>query len=421
VGGHQVAATAGQDNPARATRSRVARAERRRRLGAVILVAPLVLFIAFAFLAPIAEVLRRSVQDTELATAWPKTAAAVRGWNGRGLPDDAAFEALLADMHNSWEAGTIAVVARRLNYAIPGGRSLVMNSGRKLSRIAPSQRGPARAVLPALDPAWGEAATWIAVRRAGGPITDFFLLSALDLRRDAEGAVSWAAADERLYTTVLARTMLISAIVTGICLLLGFPVAFVIAGASNRVAAMLMILILLPFWTSLLARLAAWVVLLQQNGIVNDALLALGVIDQPLRLIFNRAGVIIAMVHILLPFMILPIYAVMKGIRPEYVRAARSLGATPATAFLRVYLPQTAPGIAAGVLLVFIMAVGYYITPALLGGADDQMISWFIAFYTTDTVNWGLAAALGVVLLLATGVLYAVYRRLAGAGGQTVV
>jgi putative spermidine/putrescine transport system permease protein len=159
------------------------------------------------------------------------------------------------------------------------------------------------------------------------------------------------------------------------------------------------------------------VVLLQENGIINDVLLGLGVVDQPLRLIFNRTGVVVAMVHVMLPFMILPIYGVMKGIRPEYVRAARSLGATPTTAFVRVYLPQTMPGIAAGVLLVFIMAIGYYITPALLGGANDQMISWFIAFYTTDSVNWGLAAALGVVLLLATAILYVVYQRLTGARG----
>ncbi|HYN38057.1 MAG TPA: ABC transporter permease, partial [Rhodospirillales bacterium] len=275
MGGDQVAAALSHGPDPRAIGAQIARAELKRRLGAIALVAPLALFVAFTFLAPIAEMLRRSVQDIELAVAWPGTVGALAGWDGRGLPDDTAFEALLADIRASWQAGTIATVARRLNYAIPGGRSLVMNSGRKLSRMEAPAAGPARTVLPALDTAWGEPATWVAVQRAGGPVTGFFLLSALDLHRDTDGALHWAAPGERLYTTVLGRTLLISAIVTGVCLLLGFPVAYLLASASERTAAVLMILMLLPFWTSLLARLAAWVVLLQEHGIINDALLAI--------------------------------------------------------------------------------------------------------------------------------------------------
>ena len=139
----------------------------------------------------------------------------------------------------------------------------------------------------------------------------------------------------------------------------------------------------------------------------------IGILDHPARLIFNRVGVVVAMTHVLLPFMVLPLAAVMKGIRPETVRAARSLGATPMTAFRRIYFPQTLPGVAAGALLVFISAIGYYITPALVGGADDQMLSWFIAFFVNDTINWGLAAALGVVLLVCTTVLSIVYAKIA--------
>jgi putative spermidine/putrescine transport system permease protein len=393
-----------------------ARAERSRRLGALALVVPLVVFVAFTFLAPIFEMLRRSVEDTELSTTWPNVVTAISGWDGQGLPSDAAFAALATDIRSSYEAGTLAVAARRLNYPIAGGRSLVMNTGRKLARLdAPP--GSWREALIAADPAWGDRATWTAVARASGPLTDFFLLSALDLRKDVDGNIVRAPPEQSIYLSVLGRTLWISVVVTALCLLFGFPVAYLLANAPERIASVLMILLLLPFWTSLLARIAAWVVLLQENGIINDVLLGLGLLDQPLRLIFNRTGVVVAMVHVLLPFMILPIYGVMKGIRPEYVRAARSLGAAPTTAFVRVYLPQTMPGIAAGVLLVFIMAIGYYITPALLGGANDQMISWFIAFYTTDTVNWGLAAALGVVLLLATAILYVVYQRLTGARG----
>jgi len=174
---------------------------------------------------------------------------------------------------------------------------------------------------------------------------------------------------------------------------------------------MLMILVLVPFWTSILVRVAAWIVLLQSNGLVNRSLMGLGLIDEPLALLFNRLGVIIAMVHILLPFMVLPLYSVMKSIPGTYLRAAVSLGSSPLGAFFRVYVPQTYPGIGAGGLLVFILSIGYYVTPALLGGADDQMLSYYIAQYTNVNVNWGMACALGGVLLAATLVLYALYRR----------
>ena len=171
---------------------------------------------------------------------------------------------------------------------------------------------------------------------------------------------------------------------------------------------------LLPFWTSLLVRTGAWVVLLQREGVVNDVLIALGLISEPLQLVYNRFGVYVAMTHILLPFMVLPLYSVMRGIPPQYMRAAASLGARPLRAFLRVYLPQTVPGIGAGCLLVFILAIGYYITPALIGGINDQMVSYFVAFFTNQTVNWGMASALGTVLLIVTLLLFALYARLVG-------
>ena len=217
-----------------------------------------------------------------------------------------------------------------------------------------------------------------------------------------------------MFRNVLGRTLWISAVVTLMCLLLGYPVAFFIAQQPPSRASLLLFLVLLPFWTSLLVRTVAWVVLLQREGILNNLLLSLGLITEPIRMIFNRFAVYVAMVHVLLPFMVLPLYAVMKGISPTYVRAAWSLGAPPATAFRRVYLPQTLPGVGAGCLMVFIQALGYYITPALVGGADDQMISYFIAFYASKTVNWGMAAALSIMLLAATLALYAVYNRLVG-------
>jgi putative spermidine/putrescine transport system permease protein len=213
---------------------------------------------------------------------------------------------------------------------------------------------------------------------------------------------------------VFLRTFWMSFVVTVVCLALGFPIAYLLANLPVRISNLLMILVLLPFWTSLLVRTAAWVVVLQREGPVNELLQWIGLIDEPLQLVFNRTGVYIAMSHILLPFMILPLYSVMKSIPPVYVRAAASLGANPVVAFLRVYLPQTVPGIGAGCLLVFILAMGYYITPALVGGPKDQMASYFIAFFTNNTINWGMASALGAVLLTATLLLYAVYSRLLG-------
>ena len=179
---------------------------------------------------------------------------------------------------------------------------------------------------------------------------------------------------------------------------------------------MLMILVLLPFWTSLLVRTSAWIALLQKEGVINSMLVAVGVLDDANRLlmIHNKTGTIIAMVHVLLPFMILPLYSVMKTIPPSYMRAARSLGATPFTAFTKVYMPNTVAGIGAGAILVFILSIGYYITPALVGGQSGTLISNLIAYHLESSLNWGLAAALGAILLAATFALYLVYDKIVG-------
>ena len=205
-----------------------------------------------------------------------------------------------------------------------------------------------------------------------------------------------------------------SAVVTFYCLLLGFPLAYFMATQPTKTANTLMIFVLLPFWTSILVRVAAWLVLLQTEGLVNQALMWIGLVDTPLQLVFNSTGVYIAMVHILLPFMILPMYSVMKGISPVYLRAAVSLGCPPFKSFWKIYFPQALPGVGAGGLLVFILCMGYYITPALLGSPKEQMASYFVAFYTNQTINWGMAAALSAILFAATLVLYMVYSRLVG-------
>jgi putative spermidine/putrescine transport system permease protein len=233
----------------------------------------------------------------------------------------------------------------------------------------------------------------------------------MDLRENADGRIVAVEHGASAYRDVFGRTFMISACVTVFALLLGYPLAYWIAGLPSGKANLVMILVLLPFWTSILVRISAWIVILQGSGLVNKALLSLDLISQPLSLLFNRTGVLISMTHILLPFMILPLYSVMKSIPPTYQRAAVSLGSHPFAAFWRVYVPQTYPGVGAGALLVFILAIGYYITPALLGGPNDQMVSYYVAYFTNVTINWGMACALGGLLLAATLVLYAVYGR----------
>ena len=193
--------------------------------------------------------------------------------------------------------------------------------------------------------------------------------------------------------------------------MLGLPLAFLIASKA-RWTNVLMTFVLLPFWMSLLARTAAWVALLQSQGLVNKLLVELGVVAQPLALMFNRAGVLIAMTHILLPYMVLPLYASMRAVPVELVRAGLSLGAGPLTVLSRIYLPLILPGITAGSMLVIILALGYYITPALVGGTQDQMLSYFVAFNASQVLNWGLASALAVLLLVALALLFALYRLL---------
>jgi len=391
--------------------AQLARAERARKLRAALLTAPLFLFLLLTFLAPIGALLTKSVVDTDLAAALPRVSGQIKRWDGRELPDEATFAALIEDLREARAAGTLAPAATRLNYDVSGFRSLLFAAGRQLPEALD---GPARETLLAIDPRWGESETWGAIARASGPTTSLFLLAAVDLKRTADGRLVGTPRDESIFVQVLGRTFAIATAVTVLCLLLGYPLAYVLATLPARTANVLLILVLLPFWTSLRVRTSAWIVLLQHEGVINSALLQGGAIEVPLEMLYRRAAVYAAMTHVLLPFMVLPLYAVMKTIPPVHMRAALSLGARPMAAFWRVYAPQTLPGVGAGVLMVFIQALGYYITPALVGGPDDQMLSYFIAFYASKTINWGMAASLSLALLAATVALYYVYDRLVG-------
>ena len=394
-----------------ALKRRLQSVERRRRLRALALVLPLFLFVVVSFVIPIGDLLINAVHDPSVGKYMPQTVAALDHWDGKDLPDETTFAALAADLGAATKAKTIALIGKRLNYEISGIRSKVLASGRKAAKLT---AGPYKDAMIAIDPVWGERGTWAVIKRAGAAYTAYYVLAALDLEQNADGAIVATPSDQAIYITLFLRTLNISVTVTVATLLLGFPLAYLLANLPVRTSNLLMIMVLLPFWTSLLVRTTAWFVVLQDNGIINGALQFLHLTDHPLPLIFSRFGTVVAMTHIQLPFTLLPIYSVMKTISPSYVRAGRSLGAGPFYAFWRIYFPLTVPGIAAGCLLTFILCLGYYITPALVGGPTDQMVSGIIAQAMNSENNWGKASALGGILLFATLILYFVYNRLVG-------
>lgn len=385
-------------------------AVRRRR--AFMLVAPLFLFILLSFIVPIGQMLFKSVYNDTFS----KNAPALVEWfsahpAGSEL-DEAAYAALVADLAQMKANKTAGEAGTRINYDISGTRSLFTSAARGADKMQP----PYKEAMVKLDKKWADPNIWRAMRSASSPWTFDFYLAANDLTRDDSGAIVAVDEGQAVYKKLMFRTLTLSLEITALCLLLGFPIAHLLATLPMRKAMLLMILVLLPFWTSLLVRTTAWMVLLQSQGVLNDLLVWIGVVndDGRLEMMYNKTGTIVAMTHILLPFTVLPLYSVMKTIPPSYVRAARSLGATSWTAFRRIYLPQTMPGIGAGGLLVFILAMGYYITPALVGGADGQMISNMIAFHMQKSLNWSLAAALAAQLLAVVLIFFWIYDKLVG-------
>ncbi|WP_181448468.1 ABC transporter permease [Paraburkholderia phytofirmans] len=392
-------------------------AEAKKRAMALLLIAPLAIFLLLIFVVPIGALLTRAAQNPEVVNALPHTLNALSGWDRKALPPDAAYSALAVDLAAIADSDGMGALARRLNVEIPGYRSLVAKSAHAMPFVddnsKPLTLTPAQmhAKFVELDERWNNIAYWQAIAKNSGAYSPFYLLASLDHKQDGFGHIIETDPDQQIYLHVFSRTFVIGAVVTFFALLLGYPLAYWISTLSDRRANLVMILVLIPFWTSILVRVAAWIVILQSEGLVNKALIASGLLHDPLSLLFNRTGVYISMTHILLPFMILPLYSVMKSIPPTYQRAAISLGSHPFAAFWRVYVPQTYPGIGAGALLVFILAIGYYITPALLGGPNDQMVSYYVAYFTNVTINWGMACALGGLLLAATLVLYVIYGR----------
>ena len=383
------------------------------RFRAVALTLPLVAFVGVTFIAPLGSMLVRSFHEPQVADALPRTLASLEAWDGASVPSEDTFRALATELRLLNSQRKLGGVATRVNRLESGMRSTILDTPGALGDADPVSW---REAMIAADPVWGEAKAWLAVRRAGERFTLRHYLNALDLDRDPAGNIVPQPPDRRIYLPLLFRTLGVGLLITVISLLLGYPVAYLIANASPVRSNLLLLLVLVPFWTSLLVRTTSWIVLLQNQGVVNDLLVAIGVIgdDGRIALVYNMIGTLVAMTQILLPFMILPLYAVMRSISPVHLRAASSLGATFRQGFVRVYWPQTLPGVAAGSLLVFILSIGYYITPALVGGRTGQLISNMIAYHMQESLNWGLAAALGVILLFGVMLMYLVYNRLVG-------
>ncbi len=388
------------------------KAEKRNKIRAVLLVAPLLLFILVTFLIPIGDMLLRSVDDSYINTVFPKTFKEYKKWDRQDLPSEELYKTMFFEVKDS-EGYAIGKASTRMNYAKSGWKSLLKKSKRKFKKI---EEGPYKEQMIAIDKKWADMEYWKALGVMVDATTAGYYLNAVDLKYNVDKEVVRQKENRRIYNHTWFKTFKVSVLVMVFCLMLGYPIAYLLSTLPLKYSNLLMICVLLPFWTSLLVRTVAWMVMLQQKGVFNNLLVMANVIadENRFKLMYNETATIIVMTQILLPFMVLPLYSVMKTISPNYMRAALNLGASPLHAFWKIYMPNSVPGISAGCMLVFILAIGYYITPELVGGKDGQMIGNWIAYHLKTTLNWGLCAALGAILLGVMTVLYWVYNKLVG-------
>jgi putative spermidine/putrescine transport system permease protein len=386
--------------------------ERINKIRAFLLVLPLLAFILITFLIPIGDMLTRSIDDRHINTVFPKTFEVYKKWDRKDLPSEELYATMFFEVKNS-EGYAIGKASTRMNYSKSGWKSLLKKSKRKFKKI---EEGPYKEQMIAMDKKWADIEYWKALGQMVDPTTMGYYLNAVDLKYDSNKDIIQQKENRRIYNKTWIKTFKVSLLVTFFCLILGYPISYLLATLPLKYSNLLMICVLLPFWTSLLVRTVAWMVMLQQKGVLNNLLVMSNLIADENRwqLMYNQTAVIIVMTQILLPFMVLPLFSVMKTISPTYMRAALNLGASPLHAFYKVYMPNSVPGVSAGCLLVFIIAIGYYITPELVGGKDGQMVGNWIAYHLKTTLNWGLCASLGAILLAMMTVLYWAYNKIVG-------
>ena len=389
------------------------KAERKNKLKAVLLVAPLFLFILIVYVFPIGDMLFRSVDDRMITKMLPKTFKAMESWDGTDLPDEPVYKGLYEDLTYLKKNKTYGKIIARLNYEKSGFSSLIKKTVRKINKF---EEGNYKEQFIKVHKRWGQNVYLSALKNTSPNWSYAKYLKGIDMKFDQERNIVQVPEDRRIHKILWMRTLNVAFWVTLFCFCLAYPISYLLATLPMKYSNLLMICVLLPFWTSLLVRTSSWMVLLQQQGPINDLIVWLGwaADDNRPELMYNVVGTFVAMTQILLPFMVLPLYSVMKTISPSLMRAGKSLGGTPFVSFLKIYFPLTVPGIGAGCLLVFILAIGYYITPALVGGASGSLISNTIAYHMKSSLDWAFASALGTMLLVGILTIYWIYNKLVG-------
>ena len=362
------------------------KAEKKNKIKAVLLVAPLFLFILIVYIFPIGDMLFRSIDDRMITKMLPKTFNAIEKWDGKDLPDEDVYKGLFEDLTYLKKNKTYGKIIARLNYEKSGFSSLIKKTVRKISKF---EEGNYKEQFIKVHKRWGQSDYLVALKNVAPNWTYAKYLKGIDRKFDQDGNIIQVPEDRRIHKTLWLRTINVAFWVTLFCFILAYPISHLLATLPMKYSNLLMICVLLPFWTSLLVRTSSWMVLLQQQGPINDLIVWLGLAadDNRPELMYNVIGTFVAMTQILLPFMVLPLYSVMKTISPSLMRAGKSLGGTPLTSFVKIYFPLTIPGIGAGCLLVFILAIGYYITPALVGGASGSLISNTIAYHMKSSLD----------------------------------
>ena len=392
------------------------KAERKNKIRAFLLVAPLLLFLIITYIFPIGEMFSRSIDDKMITNMLPKTFKEMETWDGKELPSEEVFSAFYADFKVLVEKQEQGKLGQRLNKEKNGFNSITKKLLRQIKRNKIDENQSIKEQIMKVHKRWRDVEYWQAIKRTAPPYTMAKYLKGMDMYYAADGSIAQVDEDRRIHRILWLRTLEIALFVTIFCFLMGYPIAHLLATLPMKYSNLLMICVLLPFWTSLLVRTASWMILLQQQGVVNDFFVLIGLVtdDNRPEMMYNKVGTYVAMTQILLPFMVLPLYSVMKTISPSLMRAGKSLGGTPFVAFWKVYFPLTIPGIGAGCLLVFILAIGYYITPALVGGASGTLISNQIAYHMKTTLDWSFASAMGLMLLTGVLAVYWIYNKLVG-------
>ena len=389
------------------------KAERRNKLRALFLVAPLFLFLVITYLFPLGDMLFRSIDDRMITSMLPNVYKSMEQWDGKELPEEPVYAAIYEDLSFLKKNKTYGKIIARLNYEKGGFSSLIKKTVRKINKF---EKGNYKEQFIKVHKRWGQIEYLRALKNTAPKYTVAKYLKGVDLLFDEDKNIIQVEESRRIHKILWIRTFNVALWVTVFCFILAYPISHLLATLPMKYSNLLMICVLLPFWTSLLVRTSSWMVLLQQQGPINDLIVMLGIApndDRP-ELMYNVIGTFVAMTQILLPFMVLPIYSVMKTISPSLMRAGKSLGGTPFVTFRKVYFPLTVPGIGAGCLLVFIIAIGYYITPALVGGASGSLISNTIAYHMKSSLDWAFASALGTMLLVGVLTIYWIYNKLVG-------